>query len=264
MGFCLYGNFEEAKQGWARLAPNGVTRAVEKAAVSAGRAMASDLAGRRPGWRGRRGVLSALRSASSLAAPRAPGGAPVGRRVGLSWARRGLGGMLRPGLALVGLSGVRLSGAGRRRSRAHREPDALAAASTDLDHRDAYDIARLHHLVPILTNRSASWLTWTSPSRVHADIDEGAEGRHVGHGAFQHHAGLGSPMVSTPSAKVAVTKAGRGRVRAWRARPGCRAPWAGRSCHRQNPPDRPSAAAPSPISARRSRPQAATMRRATP
>ena len=50
---------------------------------------------------------------------------------------------------------------------------------------------------PVLTTSRASvvnlwlsWLTWTRPVLVHAQVHKGAKGRHVADRAFQDHAGL--------------------------------------------------------------------------
>ena len=59
------------------------------------------------------------------------------------------------------------------------------------------------------------------PVLVHADVDEGAEGRDVGHRPLEQHPGFRSRISSTPSAKLAVTKPAADRARASRARRGC-------------------------------------------
>ncbi len=100
---------------------------------------------------------------------------------------------------------------------------------------------------------------------VNADIDEGAEGGDIGDRAFKSMPTLRSLMSSTPSAKVAVLKLGRG------SRPGFSS--SERMSFTVGRPKRSStksfgssffSAAESPISARRSRPQAATIFFATP
>ncbi len=70
-----------------------------------------------------------------------------------------------------------------------RQRDALARL-VDLQDLDAHDVAGLHHLARILHERLRHRRDVHQAVLVHADVDEGAERRDVGHRAFQHHAGL--------------------------------------------------------------------------
>ena len=56
--------------------------------------------------------------------------------------------------------------------------------------RTRHHVARLDHLVRVLHEPVGQLADMDETVLMHADIDEGAEGRDVGHGAFQHHAGF--------------------------------------------------------------------------
>ncbi len=72
---------------------------------------------------------------------------------------------------------------------AHGERDALAL-DVDLDDTDLHDIARFHHLMRILDETIGKLGDVDQAILMHADIDEGAEGGDIGDGAFERHADL--------------------------------------------------------------------------
>ncbi len=72
---------------------------------------------------------------------------------------------------------------------AQRQRDALAR-DLDLQHLHLDDVARLHDLARVLDEGLGHRRDVHQTVLMHADIDEGAEGRDVGHRAFEDHAGL--------------------------------------------------------------------------
>ncbi len=70
-----------------------------------------------------------------------------------------------------------------------RQRDALAG-DLDLQHLDLDDVAGLHHFARVLDEGFRHRRDVHQAVLVHADIDEGAEGRDVGHRAFEDHAAL--------------------------------------------------------------------------
>ena len=199
--------------------------------------------------------------ASSSAAPKLPVVVAAGSAFGFAAPPFGAGPALPPPRASRSAPAWRRPPASLRMERPMR-----LRGDVDLDHPHLHHVAGLHHLVRVL-HEAVGELARRGRARPGARRCRRRRRRPRRWSPCPRAACRASGPRSSrrPRRRSRSRRPGADRGRAWRARRGCRAPSAGRSARRRSRAGSTAfSRASSPISARRSRPQAATIRRATP